>query len=91
MKRPAQEPWFKLSALSAVYLVWGAIASLNDLLIPYLKSEYGLDFSGAMRIQLVFYTAYFLLSIPCGILARRFGYRNGILTGLSVAIGGCTI
>ena len=89
VKRPAQEPWFKLSALSAVYLVWGAIASLNDLLIPYLKSEYSLDFSGAMRIQLVFYTAYFLLSIPCGMLARRFGYRNGILTGLSIAIGGC--
>ena len=72
-----------------VYLIWGAIASLNDLLIPYLKGEYGLDFSGAMRIQLVFYTAYFILSIPCGMLARRFGYRNGILTGLSVAIGGC--
>ena len=88
-QRPSQEPWFKLSALSAVYLVWGAIASLNDLLIPYLKSEYGLDFSGAMRIQLVFYTAYFILSIPCGMLARRFGYRNGILTGLSIAIGGC--
>ena len=87
--RLSSEPWFKLSALSAVYLVWGAIASLNDLLIPYLKSEFGLNFSGAMRIQLVFYTAYFLLSIPCGMLARRFGYRNGVLTGLFIAITGC--
>ena len=80
---------FTLSALSAVYLVWGAIASLNDLLIPYLKNEFGLNFSGAMRIQFVFYTAYFLLSIPCGMLARRFGYRNGVMTGLLVALGGC--
>jgi FHS family L-fucose permease-like MFS transporter len=88
---PARESWSKLSALSAVYLVWGAIASLNDLLIPYLKSEFGLDFSGAMRIQLVFYTAYFILSIPCGMLARRFGYRNGILTGLAIAVGGCML
>jgi FHS family L-fucose permease-like MFS transporter len=87
--RLSSEPWFKLSALSAVYLVWGAIASLNDLLIPYLKSEFGLNFSGALRIQLVFYTAYFLLSIPCGMLARRYGYRNGVLTGLSIAITGC--
>ena len=83
------EAWIKLSALSAVYLVWGTIASLNDLLIPYLKSEFGLNFSGAMRIQLVFYAAYFVLSIPCGLLARRFGYRNGIVTGLVVALGGC--
>jgi len=85
----SSEAWFKLSALSAVYLVWGTTASLNDLLIPYLKSEFGLNFSGAMRIQLVFYAAYFVLSIPCGLLARRFGYRNGILTGLTIALCGC--
>jgi len=85
------EPWFRLTALSGVYLVWGAIASLNDLLIPYLKDEYRLDFSGALRIQLVFYAAYFFLSIPCGQLARRYGYRNGILTGLLAAIGGCLL
>jgi FHS family L-fucose permease-like MFS transporter len=84
-------PWFRLSALSGVYLAWGVIASLNDLLIPYLKDEYGLDFSGALRIQLVFYAAYFFLSIPCGLLARRYGYRNGILAGLTTAIGGCLL
>ena len=80
---------FRLSALSAVYLVWGAIASLNDLLIPYLKDEFQLDFAAAMHIQLVFYMAYFLLSIPCGMLARRFGFRNGLLTGLFTAFLGC--
>ena len=86
---PAHTAWPRLWALSAVYLVWGATASLNDLLIPYLKEQFSLDFSGAMRIQLVFYTAYFLLSIPCGMLARRFGYRGGVLTGLAVAFLGC--
>ena len=87
----SNETWFKLSALSAVYLVWGAIASMNDLLIPYLKSEFELDFSEAMRIQLVFYMAYFFLSIPCGLLARRFGFRRGVLAGLFIAIGGCVL
>jgi len=87
--QPGTPPWYTLSALSAVYLVWGAIASLNDLLIPYLKEEFGLDFGGAMRVQLVFYMAYFLLSIPCGMLARRFGYRNGVMTGLGIAFLGC--
>lgn len=81
--------WLRLSALSAVYLVWGAIASLNDLLIPYLKDEFDLDFAAAMHIQLVFYMAYFLLSIPCGMLARRFGFRNGLLAGLCTAFLGC--
>ena len=81
----------RLSALSAIYLIWGAIASLNDLLIPYLKEEFALSFSQAMRVQLVFYAAYFFLSIPCGLIARRYGYRSGILIGLFSAIGGCML
>ncbi len=81
----------KLSTLSAIYLIWGAIASLNDLLIPYLKNEFSLTFSQAMRVQLVFYAAYFFLSIPCGQLARHYGYRSGILVGLFGAIGGCLL
>lgn len=90
MNTEAAHPhWPKLFALSAVYLIWGAIASLNDLLIPYLKEAFDLNFSGAMRIQLVFYMAYFVLSIPCGMLARRFGYRGGVLTGLGIAFLGC--
>jgi len=81
----------KLAALSSVYLVWGAIASLNDLLIPYLKDQFELNFTQAMRIQLVFYAAYFFLSLPCGYISRRFGYRNGILTGIFWAMGGCLL
>ncbi len=79
----------KLILLCGVYLVWGAIASLNDLLIPYLKQEFNLDFSGAMRVQLVFYAAYFFLSIPFGLLLQKVGFRNGILAGLAGALAGC--
>jgi FHS family L-fucose permease-like MFS transporter len=74
-----------------IYLVWGAIASMNDLLIPYLKSEFGLNFTQAMRVQLVFYAAYFFLSLPSGSFTRRFGYRTGILTGLAGATAGCML
>lgn len=88
---PARKARYELTALSAVYLVWGAIASLNDLLIPYLKSEFGLNFGHALRVQLVFYAAYFVLSIPCGLLARRHGYRNGVMTGLVTALTGCLL
>jgi FHS family L-fucose permease-like MFS transporter len=81
----------RLLALSAIYLVWGAIASLNDLLIPYLKSEFALSYGQASRVQLVFYAAYFFLSLPCGYLSRRFGYRKGIFIGLAAAISGCLL
>jgi FHS family L-fucose permease-like MFS transporter len=80
-----------LAALSAIYLVWGAIASLNDLLIPYLKSEFMLSYAQASRVQLVFYAAYFILSLPCGFVSRKLGYRRGIYIGLAAAIGGCLL
>ena len=84
-------PFVKLTALSLIYLVWGAIASMNDLLIPYLKSEFSLSFTQAMRVQLVFYAAYFFLSIPSGQYTRRYGCRTGILTGLGGAVAGCLL
>ena len=87
-RTPPYPPLARLSVLSLIYLVWGAIASMNDLLIPYLKSEFGLSFTQAMRVQLVFYAAYFFLSLPSGSFTRRFGYRTGILTGLAGATAG---
>jgi FHS family L-fucose permease-like MFS transporter len=78
-----------LPALSAVYLLWGAIASLNDILIPYLKDEFALSYTQAMRIQLVFYLAYFIFSVPAGALLQRRGYRFGVQLGLITAASGC--
>lgn len=44
-----------------------------------------------MRVQLVFYAAYFFLSIPSGQYTHRYGYRTGILTGLGGAVAGCLL
>ena len=42
-------------------------------------------------MQLCFFGAYFLVSLPAGRVVRRIGYPKGVVAGLVVAAVGCTL
>nr|WP_261389494.1 sugar MFS transporter [Ferrimonas balearica] len=69
--------------------MWGFLTCLNDILIPYLKGLFELNYTQAMLVQFCFFGAYFLVSIPAGALVGRIGYQKGIVVGLVVACIGC--
>jgi FHS family L-fucose permease-like MFS transporter len=77
-----------LSAVTTLFFLWGFITCLNDILIPYLKAIFQLSFSQANLINLCFFGAYFLMSIPAGKLVARMGYKKGMLLGFVVAAVG---
>ncbi|UOQ66689.1 MFS transporter [Hymenobacter volaticus] len=74
-----------LSAVTTLFFLWGFITCLNDILIPYLKAIFQLSFAQANLINLCFFGAYFLMSIPAGKLVSRVGYKKGMLIGFAVA------
>lgn len=74
-----------LSAVTTLFFLWGFITCLNDILIPYLKAIFQLSFAQANLINLCFFGAYFLMSIPAGRLVSRVGYKRGMLIGFAVA------
>ena len=74
-----------LSAVTTLFFLWGFITCLNDILIPYLKAIFQLSFAQANLINLCFFGAYFLMSIPAGKLVSRVGYKKGMLIGFVVA------
>ena len=77
--------------LSICFPLWGAAASLNDILITQFKSVFTLsDFASAF-VQSAFYGGYFLLAIPASRVIRRWTYKTGILVGLSFYIVGCSM
>ena len=82
---------FALSALTSLFFMWGFITCLNDILVPYLKGLFDLNYTQALLIQFCFFSAYFVVSVPAGMLVSRIGYQSGIVTGLLVAGAGCLL
>ena len=69
--------------------MWGGLTSLNDVLIPHLKGIFSLSYAQAMAVQLCFFGAYGLMSIPAGIFVKKIGFKTGIMVGLAGAALGC--
>ena len=80
-----------LVIVTILFFMWGLLTSLNDVLIPHLKSIYTLTYVQAMLVQFCFFGAYFIVSLPAGALIRRIGYQKGAVTGLLIAAFGCAL
>jgi FHS family L-fucose permease-like MFS transporter len=88
---PQQDYTVALSALTILFFMMGFITCLNDILIPYLKSAFNLNYTQSMLVQLCFFGAYFFMSIPSGILVERLGYKMGMILGFILAGVGCLL
>jgi FHS family L-fucose permease-like MFS transporter len=75
--------------LTTLFFMWGFITCLNDILIPYLKGVFSLNYTQAMLVQFCFFGAYFIVSVPAGRLVTKVGYKKGIVVGLIIAGIGC--
>lgn len=87
----AQSNGRALVIVTILFFMWGMLTSLNDVLIPHLKSVYTLTYVQAMLVQFCFFSAYFVVSVPAGGLVRRIGYQNGAVAGLVIAASGCAL
>src|SRR4051794_7447064 len=80
-----------LVVVTILFFMWGGLTALNDVLIPYLRALYTLSYVQAMLVQFCFFGAYFIVSMPAGLLIRRIGYQKGAVTGLLIAAAGCAL
>ena len=49
-------------AMTCLFFFWGFITVLNDILIPFLKDSFDLNYTQAMLVQFCFFGAYFIVS-----------------------------
>lgn len=74
--------------VSSLFLLWGCCNGLIDVLNKHFQNTLHVTKAQSAYVQMANYSAYFLMAIPAGMIARRFGYKKGIITGLSlVAVG----
>jgi FHS family L-fucose permease-like MFS transporter len=82
---------FALGIVTFVFFMWGFLTSLNDVLIPHLKALFSLNYAQSMLVQFTFFGAYFVMSLPCGRIVSRRGYKQSIVFGLLIAGGGAAL
>ena len=59
-----------------------------DILNKHFQDALHINKQQSGLVQSANYLAYFLMAIPAGLIARRFGNKGGILVGLTLIAGG---
>lgn len=74
--------------VTTLFLLWGFCNGLIDVLNKHFQSTLHINKFQSGFVQTANYMAYFLMAIPAGLLAKRFGYKGGILVGLTLIVTG---
>ncbi|OCX50293.1 L-fucose:H+ symporter permease [Mucilaginibacter sp. PPCGB 2223] len=79
---------FAFILVTSLFFLWGFAHNLDPVLIPHLKRSFTLTTVQAALVDSAVFTAYFVMALPAGFIMKKFGYKNGIITGLLIfAIG----
>jgi len=70
--------------VTALFFLWGIPNNLNDVLIRQFMKSFAISRFQAGLVQSAFYLGYFMLATPAALLMRRYGYKSGFLTGLTL-------
>lgn len=70
--------------IASLFFLWGFAHSLLDVLNKHFQDALHLTKAQSGAVQASAYGAYFIMALPAGYIARRFGYKTGILVGLSL-------
>jgi len=71
-----------LAMVTTLFFLWGFMTALNDILIPHLKAIFDLNYTEVLLIQFVFFSAYFVFSLPSGKVIEWIGYKWAMVAGL---------
>ena len=94
--KKGQSKVFAFIIITILFFLWGAITSINDVLVDTYKKLHDLSELKSMMIFLAFFGAYglgasfyYFYSLKKGDPINRLGYKRGMLIGLIIAGIGC--
>lgn len=73
-----------LVMVTTLFFMWGLAISMLDVLNKHFQDILEVSKGQSGLVQFAVYGAYFLMALPAGYFMRRFGYKRGILLGLSL-------
>lgn len=88
LDRPAGNLRGPLAFAIACFLIWGLAYGLLDVLNKHFQETLSINQADSSWLQIAYFGAYLLISVPAGMLLHARGYKFGIVSGLAVtAIG----
>jgi FHS family L-fucose permease-like MFS transporter len=70
--------------ISSLFFLWGIAHGMLDTLNKHFQDMLNMSKAQSGMIQFSVYTAYFGMALPAGYFMKRFGYKSGIILGLSL-------
>ena len=74
--------------VTSLFMLWGVAHSMSDVLNKHFQNVLNVSKADSGLIQFSVFGAYFLMSIPAGLFMKRFGYKAGVILGLTLFAGG---
>jgi FHS family L-fucose permease-like MFS transporter len=74
--------------VTTLFLLWGFCNGMIDILNKHFQNTLHISKAQSGLVQFANYIGYFLMAVPAGLLAKRFGYKGGILIGLALIAAG---
>jgi FHS family L-fucose permease-like MFS transporter len=84
----AQSYALPMVLMVSLFFSIGFITALNDILVPHFKDMFHLSNTLALLVQFCFFGAYFVMSIPSGLIVGRIGYKPSMIVALCTVAAG---
>lgn len=70
--------------VTSLFLLWGFAHGLLDVLNKHFQNILHISKAQSGFVQFSLYIGYLVMSIPAGLIMKRFGYKFGIILGLGL-------
>lgn len=70
--------------VTSLFMFWGIAITMADVLNKHFQHTMSLTKSQSAFVQFAVFGAYAVMGIPAGLFMKRFGYKKGVLLGLSL-------
>lgn len=80
-----------LALAISLFFIWGLAYGLLDVLNKHFQDTLHVGTAQSTWLQIAYFGAYLVVSLPAGLYLQRFGYKVGILTGLCVTMVGALL
>ncbi|GAB3902554.1 L-fucose:H+ symporter permease [Mucilaginibacter boryungensis] len=74
--------------VTSLFLLWGFAHGLLDVLDKHFQTTLHISKAQSGFVQFSLYIGYLIMAGPAGLFMKRYGYKNGIILGLTLFAAG---